>query len=143
MSTKNALLAIACGLLVLNFEPALAQQPSGKPAAGKVAGGRDHACAEDAKKFCSKVRPGGGRVYQCLSSHDAELAPACREQLSAAKARFDKFMQACKSDIEKACKTIPPGQGRVLSCLKGREDQLTPECRAEFPRARGDATLNK
>jgi len=127
----------------MSFEPALAQQPTDRAAAGKRSAGRDRVCVEDAKKFCGNVRPGGGRVYQCLASHDAELAPACREQLSAAKARFDKFMQACKGDIEKACKTIPPGQGRVLSCLKGRESQLSPECRAEFSRARSDAALNK
>ena len=127
----------------MSFEPALAQQPTDKAAAGKRGAGRDRVCVEDAKKFCSKVRPGGGRMYQCLSSHSAELAPACREQMEAAKARWDKFIAACKGDIEKACRTIPPGQGRVLSCLKGREDQLTPECRAEFPRARSDATLNK
>ena len=147
MATGNALLAIACGLLVIGFEPALAQQPTDKPAAqpapGKRGAGRDQVCAEDARKFCSSVRPGGGRMYQCLSGHDAELAPACREQMSAAKARWDKFMQACKGDIEKACKTIPPGQGRMFSCLKGREADLTPECRAEFPRARSDAARNK
>ncbi len=136
MSTRNALLAIACSLLVINTGPSLAQQPTQKPAAG-----RDRVCADDAKKFCSGVRPGRGRMYQCLTKHDAELAPACREQLTAAKARFDKFIQACKGDIEKACKTIPPGQGRVLSCLKGREAELAPECRAEFQRAKGDATL--
>ena len=143
MSIRNAFVAIACGLLVVNAGHALAQQPTDKPAAGKRAAGKDRACADDARKFCSNVRPGGGRMYQCLSSHQAELAPACREQLSAAKARWDKFMQACKGDIEKACKTIPPGQGRVLSCLKGREAELTPACRAEFPRAGTDATLTR
>jgi len=143
MTLGKAILALACGLLVVSSGQALAQQPTDKAAAGKRATGRHQVCAEDAKKFCSSVRPGGGRMYQCLSSHQAELAPACRDQLSAAKAAWDKFMQACKGDIEKACKTIPPGQGRVLSCLKGREDQLSPECRAEFSRARSNATLNK
>jgi len=143
MTLGKAVLALACGFLVVSAGQALAQQPTDKPAAGTRAAGRHQVCAEDAKKFCSSVRPGGGRMYQCLSSHQAELAPACRDQLSAAKAAWDKFMQACKGDIEKACKTIPPGQGRVLSCLKGREDQLSPECRAEFSRARSNATLNK
>jgi len=147
MSTRNALLAIACGLLVISTGHSLAQQPADKPAAqpaaAKPAAGRDRVCADDAKKFCSDVRPGGGRIYQCLTKHDAELAPACRERLTAAKARYDKFMQACKGDIEKACKTIPPGQGRVLSCLKGREAELTTACRAEFSRAKTDAALTQ
>jgi len=143
MSLGKALLALACGLLVVDAGQALAQQPTDKPAAGKRAAGKDRVCADDAKKFCSSVRPGGGRMYQCLTKHDAELAPACRERLAAAKARYDKFMQACKGDIEKACKTIPPGQGRVLSCLKGREAELTPACRAEFSRANTDAALTQ
>jgi len=134
MTTRNAMLAVASALLALHLAHAAAQPA--KP-------GRDRACSEDAKKFCTKVRPGGGRMYQCLSSHGAELAPACREHLDAAKASWDKFLAACKGDIEKACKTIPPGQGRVLSCLKGRESELSPACKAEFAGARRNRAVTQ
>ena len=136
MTPRHAILAVASALLALHLGYAGAQ-----PAAKKT--GRDAACAEDAKKFCSNVRPGGGRMYQCLTSHSAELAPACRERIETAKANWDKFMAACKGDIEKACKTIPPGQGRVLSCHKGRESELSPACRAEFSRQRGDKVTSQ
>ena len=35
------------------------------------------ACAEDFKRLCPGTRPGGGRVKQCFSQHQAELSPAC------------------------------------------------------------------
>jgi hypothetical protein len=136
MSARQTVIGIATALAILGIGHAAAQQPGGKA-------GRDRVCAEDAKKFCSNVRPGAGRMYQCLTSHSAELAPACRERMEAAKARWDKFMQACKGDIEKACKTIPPGQGRVLSCLKGRESDLSPECKAEFAATRRNPAITQ
>ena len=134
MTARNACIAALYVLAVLAF---------GNAAAQPAKAGRDRACAEDAKKYCANVRPGGGRMYQCLTGHSAELAPACRERMDAAKARWDKFMQACKGDIEKACKTIPPGQGRVLSCLKGREADLSPACKAELQQTRRDRAVRQ
>jgi cysteine rich repeat protein len=102
---------------------------------------KDRVCADDVKKFCSNVRPGEGRIYKCLMDRSAEINPACRDRVSAAKARYDQFEQACGSDAQKFCKSIPPGGGRVLSCLKGRESDLSPACRAEYSRAKNDPTL--
>jgi hypothetical protein len=82
-------------------------------------------------------------MYQCLSKHDAELAPACRERLAAGKARWDKFTQECKGDLDKYCKAVPAGSGRVLSCLKGREADLAPGCRAEFAGARRNTAVTQ
>lgn len=102
---------------------------------------KDRVCADDVKKFCSKVKPGEGRMYQCLMDHGADINPACRDRVTAAKARYDEFAQACNGDAQKYCKSIPPGGGRVLSCLKGRESDLSPACRAEYSRAKSDPTL--
>jgi hypothetical protein len=138
MQIRTALLAALFVTLAGALNSSFAQQPAQK---GGKAGER--VCREDVKKFCSNVRPGGGRIYNCLTSHDAELAPACREQLAAAKARVEEFAKACKSDADKYCKSIPPGGGRILSCLKGREADLTAACKAEFQRAKGDTTVTQ
>src|SRR3954462_6664377 len=92
MAIRNALLTILSTMFVAGV--ALAQQAAAK-AAKK---GGDRVCAEDAKKFCSEVRPGGGRVYKCLTDHNADLAPACRERLPAAKAPWGEFVAACQDD---------------------------------------------
>ena len=98
-------------------------------------------CAADAKKFCYNVQPGDGRIYNCMMSHQAELAPACRDAMKALNEKFDRFAKACKSDAEKYCKGIPAGDGRILSCLKGRESDLDKACAAEFQRARNDRSM--
>ena len=138
MHIRTALLAALFASFIVAVPGSFAQQP---PKGAKAGGER--VCQEDAKKFCSNVRPGGGRIYSCLTSHSAELAPACRERLAAAKARYDEFVKACRSDADKYCKGIPPGAGRILSCLKGREADLTADCRAQFHRARGDTTVTQ
>lgn len=45
------------------------------------------ACKADHAKFCKSTQPGGGRIVECLKSHEAELAPACKSALDAALAK--------------------------------------------------------
>lgn len=40
------------------------------------------ACRGDVERFCAGIRPGRGKIAACLKSHQAELSPACREDLS-------------------------------------------------------------
>jgi Cysteine rich repeat len=52
-----------------------------------AAGGRQNlqriqkACEEDAKKLCPEIRPGGGRILQCLHGQESNLTSACRQVL--------------------------------------------------------------
>jgi cysteine rich repeat protein len=45
------------------------------------------ACKEDKKKLCNDVKPGGGRILQCLKQHEGELSPACKEKMEQPKGR--------------------------------------------------------
>src|SRR5262252_1587406 len=53
----------------------------------EAAGGKENlhriqkACEEDVKKLCPEIRPGGGRILQCLHGQDSNLTPACRQVL--------------------------------------------------------------
>ncbi|MFL6648275.1 MAG: cysteine rich repeat-containing protein [Sulfurifustaceae bacterium] len=132
MLIRNAVAAVVCLLLA-----------AGGASAAYKSGPRQGPCMEDAKKLCSNVKPGGGRIYQCMTSHEAELTPACRDHIAQAKARLQQFQQACKADEEKFCKGVKPGQGRVLSCLKSHETDLAPACREEFTRSRSDTTVSQ
>jgi hypothetical protein len=40
-----------------------------------------HACHGDAQKLCKDVKPGEGRIADCLKSHQSELSPACASSL--------------------------------------------------------------
>jgi hypothetical protein len=45
------------------------------------------ACNEDAKKLCKDVKPGEGRVVQCLKKHESELTPACKASMTPPKGK--------------------------------------------------------
>jgi hypothetical protein len=39
-------------------------------------------CDEDIKKMCPDIRPGGGRIVQCLHGHQSNLTAGCRQFLT-------------------------------------------------------------
>jgi len=96
----------------------------------------DDPCRADAERFCKGVPPGGGRVIACLQGREADLAPACRDKLALARLKAEELTRACLPDVQRFCEGVLPGKGRILSCLKGREPDLTPACQAEFSAAR-------
>jgi hypothetical protein len=38
----------------------------------------------------------------------------------------------CQADVKKLCPGIKPGHGRILACLEGKEDQVSPACKEDF-----------
>lgn len=98
------------------------------------------ACREEIKKFCADVKPGGGRIHQCLNKHENELSQACRDARTAAREkarqRAREIHAACDGDVKKLCADVQRGGGRVLACLKKNGDQVSEACRATFPKRR-------
>ena len=37
--------------------------------------------------------------------------------------------KACKADLGQICPGVQPGEGRILACLEGKTDQLSPTCK--------------
>jgi hypothetical protein len=93
---------------------------------------RKGACREDVDKFCKGIKPGGGRIWACLKSHEAELSQACTDQIAAATKKMKDFTKACRPDAQKFCKGVRPGKGRIISCLKSHESELSDSCKAFF-----------
>lgn len=98
-------------------------------------------CSNDLKKYCARVKPGEGRVAKCMADNFRKLEPACQAKVQAALDKLGSMAKACKADADKFCKGIRPGEGRILSCLKGRESDLSSACAAEFKRAGSDPTV--
>ena len=44
------------------------------------------ACRDDVQRLCQGVRPGGGRIRDCMVAHKDELSAPCREALLKAQA---------------------------------------------------------
>ena len=89
-------------------------------------------CRADIEKFCKDIKPGGGRIWACLKSNGDRLSQECANQIAQAQEKNREFLQACKGDAAKFCKGLPAGKGRIISCLKSHEAELSPACAAVF-----------
>ncbi|MGV6873084.1 cysteine rich repeat-containing protein [Pseudochelatococcus sp. B33] len=45
-----------------------------------------------------------------------------------ALAQDNELVKYCKADIQRLCKNVKPGQGRILSCLKAHGKEMTVGC---------------
>ena len=118
----SGLLALALGLI------------SSRPARAFEQG----ACQDDMKKYCSDAVKPGGSMGECMKSHEADLSPACKENMKEAKAKREAKMKeikdACQADIKQFCANVTPGQGREIACLKSYDDKISAGCKAALPK---------
>jgi hypothetical protein len=94
-------------------------------------------CAEEIAKYCKGVKPGGGRILNCLEEHQKELSVSCTKKLQESKERLVEAQQACTGDMEKFCKDVQAGGGRILNCLRGHTQELSSGCRQEIEKTTG------
>jgi len=94
-------------------------------------------CADDIDKFCKGIRPGGGRLLNCLKSHETELTESCRGKISELQEIVKSAEKACSGDISKFCREIQPGEGRILKCLREHDKELSTACSTKL------ATISK
>ena len=86
-------------------------------------------CAAEIAKFCKDIQPCKGLLMDCLKEHENELSSTCKAKVEEANKRFEKAQQACAEDIQKFCKDIQPGGGRIAKCLKEHVCDLSPACK--------------
>ena len=48
--------------------------------------------------------------------------------VSAQQSLIETVANGCKTEIESYCKTVTPGEGRVLACLYAHQDKLSGKC---------------
>lgn len=54
---------------------------------------------------------------------------------SAVKKSINQLKSACKTDVDKLCSDVTPGEGRIVSCLRSKEDRLSPSCKKAWSSA--------
>lgn len=73
------------------FRGCVAEGPRGgkgmKARAGR--GAKDNVCAADAAKLCKDVKPGEGRVRDCLQENIKKLSEACKDRQEKVKERLE------------------------------------------------------
>ncbi|KAG2452551.1 hypothetical protein HYH02_002788 [Chlamydomonas schloesseri] len=87
------------------------------------------ACYEDRQKYCANVPPGSARVIRCLSNNRDNLSPVCRATLFDEEVRFSENIDfqypmktACVKEIDRFCKNVPHGGGKVIRCLQDNKN---------------------
>jgi Cysteine rich repeat len=47
-------------------------------------------------------------------------------------AKIAKLESACARDIKRYCRTVTPGEGRMIYCMQAHEDKISPQCAYEL-----------
>jgi Cysteine rich repeat len=94
-----------------------------------------NACTDDIAEFCKDIRPGAGRLVRCLKEHETDLSAQCKASIEEARTKAREAHEACTDDVQKFCKDVKPGKGRIVRCLKQNEEQLSPDCRDTLQRS--------
>ena len=101
-----------------------------------TAGAQQGACKEDVDKLCKDVTPGGGKMVECLKTHQSELSPKCSSHLKQVRQQLKHVSAACEPDMEKFCWDAPIGKGGLASCLKKHSEELSPDCKGAIAKAK-------
>ena len=119
-------------LSMLAVASGLAMAPASGHAADVLA-----ACEADIAQYCGAVEPGHGRVMACLYAHETVVGDACDAAIADTADMLDMLFetltfarQECAADIESLCGDVPAGEGRILTCLKSNEVDLSDGCGA-------------
>ncbi len=128
------LIPLGVGIL----SPAYAQTDVMKTVAERLAAGfkkLETACGEDAKKYCSTVTPGEGRLLLCMEAHEDKISEGCAAALDEATLQAETIadnlrgaMNVCGGDIDKFCGKTQPGQGRIAACLAANRTSVSQNC---------------
>ena len=93
-------------------------------------------CEKELGSYCKEVTPGEGRVLACLYAFEDKLSPRCEYALYDASAQLQHAVASlsyganeCKADLEKHCAKVESGEGRLATCLKKNEKDLTVRCK--------------
>ena len=65
-------------------------------------------------------------------SAETDLGKTILEKLTA---RVTKLENACAKDIKKYCRTVTPGEGRMIYCMEAHEDKISAKCEFELGEA--------
>ena len=79
-------------------------------------------CMADIKAKCAEVKPGGGRIKDCVKTHAAEFSDACKARL----ARVAEISKACAIDVKQNC------ADKDRSCILKNIGNLKDQCKEAF-----------
>ena len=88
-----------------------------------------HPCVEDIEKNCKDIKPCEGHIVSCLKEHESKLSVECKKKIEELNKEIEDVKVNCGKDIDRFCKGIQPGGGRVAKCLREHNQELSERCR--------------
>jgi hypothetical protein len=92
-------------------------------------------CEKDISQHCSGLGQNTTKVFMCLMAYEEELTPACREgvleaamSIKVGSEAIDYSLRACETDVDRYCRDVMPGEGRVVGCIKANESKVSKAC---------------
>jgi len=94
-------------------------------------------CSKELDTYCKAVTPGEGRILACLYAYSDKLSGQCEYALYDAAVQLERALTAlsyvaneCRTDLQKFCSDIKPGEGRLMACIDKNEKQVSSRCKA-------------
>jgi hypothetical protein len=88
------------------------------------------ACKHDVEKLCGNVKPGGGRIRDCLMKLFKFVSVGCKESLERPLVEPPKS-RPCLENPADYCRAIPSHDPKFKECVKKEEDRLTLACKEQ------------
>lgn len=85
-------------------------------------------CAEDMKKYCSSVSPGGGRLLQCYEQQKKNMSAECVAWAESLKKNAVEVKAACKAETDMSCNSEKGDPFAMLNCIQANYTRLSQKC---------------
>lgn len=93
-------------------------------------------CDAAVEPVCPQSMPGEDR-RQCIERRMTQLPRMCRQILQQRLVRWKErsgHALACVEDVQRLCREVQPGEGRVLQCLQRHAQDVSDQCYATLPK---------
>ena len=94
------------------------------------------ACNKELTTFCKGVPQGEGRILACLYAFEDKVSDKCIQAVYDAAVQLEQAVAAlkfaasqCKTDLQKFCADVKPGEGRGLACLNKHDKDVSQTCK--------------
>ena len=86
-------------------------------------------CGADYFYHCKFVRPGGGRIINCLSEVIDQIDPACAQLVTTGS--------TCVADMQRFCADASPGE-EARACMMKNREQFSAPCQETMAEMQAD-----
>ncbi len=86
-------------------------------------------CADLAKKYCSNVIQGNGRIMACLRAHENDLSIACKDWIQSEFKKTENLVAVCNKESSQYCSSFGNDMAGLVFCLNSNYDSLSMDCK--------------